>query len=179
MSRTTNEKHASPSGAILPENPSLPRAQRENQPIDHRHGINYEPQALTAARAILRNDDPPEDVFLPEVFAGANDWPGFRTACAKALETRCHFIQIPCVGPYDECNALHDRLEQPTKNPRLRQYLIEEALREVFSLIAKLDQPDSDFTTDNMNLYHAFHGVLLDEMEALVTEWDRTLGGAS
>lgn len=46
----------------------------------------FEPQAVTAARAILADEEPPYVVFLPDVRTDAHIWKDFASTMRSAME---------------------------------------------------------------------------------------------
>ncbi|HIB65388.1 MAG TPA: hypothetical protein EYO33_09820 [Phycisphaerales bacterium] len=127
-----------------------------------------EPEAVQAARAVINDKEPPENLIFDDPQKVSNSWEGARSEAQRTEGERFSEIQLPHFGDLD----MEHSFFQSQKNPKLRLKLIENAIREVFQKFVLVDTSGSAMATRNMNLYFGFHRILFDELAALVKEWD-------
>ncbi len=131
--------------------------------------IRYEPQAVTAARYILNDQaPPPEEVYLEDVQRFPHRFEGFSSAVKN--HERVHDIVSPDLS-CDDFNRVMIALEKPCT---LRLHAIDDAMREVFKVMRLLEtgSPGRDLDLVSLNLSNGLMGACLDELEALLEEWN-------
>jgi hypothetical protein len=148
----------------LPE--ANPCPAHERQGVTNWSELIHEPQAVTAARYVLRGEDPPETVFLPEVLGFPHAWEGLIHSLRRPNKERHPEIILPDTNGVG-CDDLLSYDECP---PQLRRWAIEEALREAFSILQWISGREPDIA--NLNLNTALTLACFGEIEALVKEWD-------
>ena len=139
----------------------------------------YEPQSVTAARHIIRSQEPPAECFLDDLHNGTR-WFGRREDVENCLieEDRFLLVYLPRTRDDEHDDSIRTALERGD-NPTLSRHAIDEALRELFRKFRLNEKNGSDFDSRNMNLFHRFQKAIFDEMEALVKDWDSLNGGAA
>lgn len=133
----------------------------------------YTPQSVTAARAIVRNEDVPEEVFLGDIFHGSS-WENEWVNTFECLASPGSVVFNPNTDCPEHEQWIRDELEDLT-NRSLSLNAIDEALREVFRLFKAHETRGYDMECRNINVYNRIKGALLDEMADLVDEWDRVI----
>ena len=139
--------------------------------------IEYEPQSVTAARHVIRNQAPPKECFFEDLHHGTLWFTRREDVEACLLEDeRLLLVALPNTGNLEQDEWIRTSLERGD-NPTLSRHAIDEALRELFEKFRLVETRGSDLDSRNMNLFHRFQKALFDEMEALVKDWDALAGG--
>ena len=94
--------------------------------------IEYEPQSVTAARHVIRNQDPPKECFFEDLHHGTLWFTRREDVEACLLEDeRLLLVALPNTGNLEQDEWIRTSLERGD-NPTLSRHAIDEALRELF-----------------------------------------------
>jgi hypothetical protein len=169
MISTSNESHVVTSVDPLTEKHHVPGTQGQD------HKINYEPQSVTAARAILAGEIP-KNIFLDGVHNFANCWEGFVETVLQEDRERDREILMPDFTPgYLEAEFREALIG--TDDPTLRLQAIDAAIQEAFVFLKNFEIRGPGPELRNMNLHDGFRRVCVQEIQSLLGEWDELTGG--